>query len=67
MIGPYELDILLFLKLQAEVGVSSVDLGQAFINEYAPLRVVVLQHSKPIIEIFMKAPKMYLLNKLTKG
>jgi len=27
MIGPYELDILLFLELQAEVEASSVDLG----------------------------------------
>ena len=34
MIGPYELDILLFLELQAEVEALSVDLGQAFINEY---------------------------------
>ena len=39
MIGPYERDILLFLELQAEVEASSVDLGQAFINEYASFRV----------------------------
>ena len=39
MIGPYELDILLFLELQAEVEALSVDLGQAFVNEYASFRV----------------------------
>jgi len=39
MIGPYELDILLFLELQAEVKASSVDLGQAFIDEYVSFRV----------------------------
>jgi len=39
MIGPYELDILFFLELQAEVEASSFDLGQAFINKYASFRV----------------------------
>ena len=39
MIGPYELDILLFLELQAEVEASSIDLGQAFINENASFSV----------------------------
>ena len=39
MIGPYELDIRLFLELQAEVEASSVDLGQALVNEYASFRV----------------------------
>ena len=39
MIGPYKLDILLFLEFQAEVEASSVDLGQAFINKYASFGV----------------------------
>jgi len=39
MFGPYELDILLFLELQAEVEALSVDLGQAFVNKYASFRV----------------------------
>ena len=42
MIGPYELDIL-FLELQAEVEASSVDLGQALVNEYASFRVVLVR------------------------
>jgi len=48
MIGPYELDILLFLELQAEVEASSVDLGQAFINEYASFRVGLVVRAQPM-------------------
>ena len=48
MFGPYELDILLFLELQAEVEASSVDLGQAFINEYASFRVGLVVRSQPM-------------------
>ena len=48
MIGPYELDIL-FFESQAEVEASSVDLGQAFINEYASFRVgLVRKHGRKI-------------------
>ena len=46
MIGPYELDILLFLELQAEVEASSVD--QAFINEYASFRVGLVVRAQPM-------------------
>ena len=48
MIGPYELDILLFLELQAEVEASLIDLGQAFINEYAPFRVGLVVRAQPM-------------------
>ena len=48
MFGPYELDILLFLELQAEVEASSVDLGQAFINEFASFRVGLVVRSQPM-------------------
>ena len=48
MIGPYELDILLFLKLQAEVEASAVDLGQAFTDEYASFRVGLVVRAQPM-------------------
>ena len=48
MIGQYELDILLFLELQAEVEASSVDLSQAFINEYASFMVGLVVRAQPI-------------------
>ena len=47
MIGPYELDILLFLELQAEVE-ASVDLGQAFVNECASFRVGLVVRAQPM-------------------
>ena len=48
MISPYELDILLFLELQAEVDASSVDLGQVFGNEYASFRVGLVVRAQPM-------------------
>ena len=48
MFGPYELDILLFLELQAKVEASSVNLGQAFINKYASFRVGFVMRAQPM-------------------
>ena len=48
MIGPHELDIVLFLELQAEVEASSVDLGRAFIDEYASFRVGLVARAQPM-------------------
>ena len=48
MVGPYELDILLFLELQAEYEALLVDLGQAFVNEYASFRVGLVVRAQPM-------------------
>jgi len=48
MFGPYELDICLFLELQAEVEAPLVDLLLAFFNKYASFTVGFVMRAQPM-------------------